>query len=113
MDGGAWKAAVHGVTKIWKQPKGSYISPQWNLAAAAAAAAKSLQLRLTLCDPMLSIHLILYHPLLLLPLSRMSYTLEEAMATHSSILAWRIQGQRSLVACCLWGRTETDTSEAT
>ena len=40
------------IAKIWKQPKGPYISPQWNLAAAvAAAAAKSLQLRLTLCDP--------------------------------------------------------------
>ena len=23
------------------------------------------------------------------------------------------QGQRSLVACCLWGRTESDTAEAT
>ena len=26
------------------------------------------------------------------------------MATHSSILAWRIQGQRGLVGCRLWGR---------
>ena len=73
--------------------------------------------------------------------------LEKEMATHSSILAWRIpwteepgglqsmglqrvghdftftftftfytiynQGQQSLVACCLWGRTELDTTEAT
>ena len=23
------------------------------------------------------------------------------------------QGQRSLVGCCLWGRTESDTTEAT
>jgi len=43
---------------------------------------------------MLSIHLILCHPLLLLPLSRMSYTLEEGMATHSSILARRIPMDR-------------------
>ena len=28
-------------------------------------------------------------------------------------LAWRIQGQRSLVGCCLWGRTESDTTEVT
>ena len=27
------------------------------------------------------------------------------MATHSSILAWRIPGQRSLVGCPLWGHT--------
>ena len=24
-----------------------------------------------------------------------------------------LQGQRSLVGCCLWGRTESDTTEAT
>ena len=33
------------------------------------------------------------------------------MATHSSVLAWRIQGQRSLVGGRLWGRTESDTTE--
>ena len=39
--------------------------------------------------------------------------LEKEMATHSSILAWRIQGQGSLVGCRLWGRTESDSTEAT
>ena len=48
--------------------------------------------------------------------------LEKEMATHSSTLAWRIpgtgepgesQGRGSLVGCRLWGRTESDTSEAT
>ena len=34
------------------------------------------------------------------------------MATHSSVLAWRIPGQGSLVGCHLWGRTESDTTEA-
>ena len=34
------------------------------------------------------------------------------MATHSSVLAWRIPGQGSLVGCRLWGRTESDTNEA-
>ena len=35
------------------------------------------------------------------------------MATHSSFLAWRIPGTGSLVGCRLWGRTESDTAEAT
>ena len=39
--------------------------------------------------------------------------LEEGMATHSSIFAWRIPGTGSLVGCCLWGRTESDTTETT
>ena len=34
------------------------------------------------------------------------------MATHSSVLAWRIPGRGSLVGCHLWGRTELDTTEA-
>ena len=38
---------------------------------------------------------------------------EKAMAPHSSILAWRIPGTGSLVGCHLWGRTESDTTEAT
>ena len=29
--------------------------------------------------------------------------LEKGMAAHSSILAWRIHGQRSLVGCNPWG----------
>ena len=34
------------------------------------------------------------------------------MATHSSVLAWRIPGTGSLVGCHLWGRTESDMTEA-
>ena len=41
------------------------------------------------------------------------YALEKEMATHSSILAWRIPGTGRLVGCRLWGRTESDTTEAT
>ena len=41
------------------------------------------------------------------------HALEEEMATHSRILAWRIPGTGSLVGCRLWGRTESDTTEAT
>ena len=35
------------------------------------------------------------------------------MATHSSVVPWRIPGTWSLVGCRLWGRTEQDTTEAT
>ena len=41
------------------------------------------------------------------------HALEKAMATHSSVLAWRIPGTGSLVGCCLWGHTESDTTEVT
>ena len=38
---------------------------------------------------------------------------EKEMATHSSVLAWRIPGIGSLVGCRLWGCTELNTTEAT
>ena len=41
------------------------------------------------------------------------HALEKEMATHSCVLAWRIPGTESLVGCRLWGRTESDTNEAT
>ena len=41
------------------------------------------------------------------------HAMEKEMATHSSILAGESQRQRSLVGCPLWGRTESDTTEAT
>ena len=37
------------------------------------------------------------------------HALEKEMATHSSVLAWRIPGMGSLVGCHLWGCTESDT----
>ena len=39
--------------------------------------------------------------------------LEKEMATHSSVLAGESQGWGSLVGFRLWGRTESDTTEAT
>ena len=41
--------------------------------------------------------------------------LEKEMATHSSVLAWRIPGmaERSLVGCSPWGRTEPDMTGVT
>ena len=42
------------------------------------------------------------------------HALEKAMATHSSVLAWRIPGMAGgLVGCRLWGRTESDMTETT
>ena len=41
------------------------------------------------------------------------HALEKEMAAHSSVLAWRIPGTGGLVGCRLWGRTESDTTEAT
>ena len=37
--------------------------------------------------------------------------LEEGMAVQSSILAWRIHRQRSLVGYSPWGHKESDTTE--
>ena len=37
--------------------------------------------------------------------------LEKEIATHSSILAWRICRQRSLVVYSLWVRKESDITE--
>ena len=39
--------------------------------------------------------------------------LKKEMATHSSVLAWRIPGMGNLVGGHLWGRTESDMTEAT
>ena len=41
------------------------------------------------------------------------HALEKEMATHSSVLAWRIPGMGEPGGCHLWGRTESDTTEAT
>ena len=70
MDGGAWKAAVHGVTEG----------------------------RIPLSDFTFTFHF---------------HALEKEMATHSSVLAWRIPGTGSLMGCRLWGLTESDTTEVT
>ena len=47
----------------------------------------------------------------LIPGSRGS--LEEGMITHSSILTWRIHGQRNLVDCSPQGCKESDMTEVT
>ena len=41
------------------------------------------------------------------------HALEKDMATHSSVLAWRIPGTGGPVGCHLWSRAESDTTEAT
>ena len=41
------------------------------------------------------------------------HALEKEMATHSSVLAWRIPGTGAWWGCYLWGCTESDTTEVT
>ena len=41
------------------------------------------------------------------------HALKKEMATHSSILAWRIPGMEEPVGCRLWGRTELDMTDVT
>ena len=45
------------------------------------------------------------------PFTSHFHTLEKAMVTRSSVLAWRIPGLGSLVGRRLWGRTGSDTTE--
>ena len=41
------------------------------------------------------------------------HALEKAMATHSSVLAWKISGTGEPAGLPSWGRTESDTTELT
>ena len=41
------------------------------------------------------------------------HELEKELATHSSVLAWRIPGTAEPGGLQLWGRTESDTTQAT
>ena len=70
MDGGAWKATVHGVAEG----------------------------RTRLSNFTFTFHF---------------HALEKEMATHSSVLAWRIAGTEHPGGLPLWGCTESDTTEVT
>ena len=70
MDGGVWKAAVHGVSEGWTQLSDFTFTFQF-------------------------------------------HALEKELATHSSVLAWRIPGMGEPGGFHLWGRTESDTTEMT
>ena len=41
------------------------------------------------------------------------HALEKEMATHSSVLAWRISGTGEPGGCRLWGHTVSDKTEVT
>ena len=41
------------------------------------------------------------------------HALEKEMATHSSVLAWRLPGTVEPGGCHLWGHTELDMTEVT
>ena len=70
MDGGAWQAAAHGVTKS--------------------------QTRLS--DFTFTFHF---------------HALEKEMATTPVFLPGESQGRGSLLGCCLWGLTESGTTDVT
>ena len=70
MDGGAWKVAVHGVSKSQTR---------------------------------LSDFIFIFH----------FHALEKEMATHSSVLAWRISGTGEPDGLPSVGHTESDTTEVT
>ena len=44
-------------------------------------------------------------------ISGLGRSLEKEMATHSSIFAWKIHGQRSLTGYSPWGLKESDMTE--
>ena len=116
-DGGAWWAAVYGVAQSRTQLKQLSSSSSMTLGegngtplqysclessmdggawwAAVHGAAKS---RTRLSDFTFSFHF---------------HALEKEMATHSVFLPGESQGRGSLVGCCLWGHTESDTTEVT
>ena len=66
MDGGAWKAAVHGVAESWTQ----------------------------LSDFAFTFHF---------------HALKKEMATHSSVLAWRIPGMGEPGGLCVYGVAQSWT----
>ena len=41
------------------------------------------------------------------------HALEKEMATHSSVLAWRMPGTGEPGGCRLWSHTESNTTKAT
>ena len=44
-------------------------------------------------------------------ISGLARSLGDGLSTHSSILAWESDGQRSLVGCSPWGHKESDMTE--
>ena len=82
--------APHSCTLAWKMP--------WTEDAWWAAVHRVTKSQTRLSDFTFTFHF---------------HALEKEMATHSSVLAWRIPGMGSLVGCRLWGHTESDMTEAT
>ena len=116
-DGGAWWAAICGVSQSQTQLKQLSSSRARLLEKAMAPHSSTLAwkipwteepwwaavLGITKSRTRLSDFTFTFH----------FHALEKAMATHSNTLAWRLQGKGSLVGCHLWGRTESDATEAT
>ena len=50
---------------------------------------------------------------ILWPPDAKNWLMEKELATHSSVLAWRIPGTGCLVGYHLWGRTDSDMTDVT
>ena len=95
MDREAWSASVHGVTKRWTQLS-DWTELNWIVRAFPGGS----DTRESACSA---------GDLGLIP--GLGRSLEKKMTTHSSILAWRIHGQRSLKGYSPWDHKELDTTE--
>ena len=84
MDREAWRAAIDGVTKSWTRLS-NWTELNWT-EYYLTNVHKGKKSYVKFKD------------------SFKRVSLEKEMATHSSVLAWRIQGQRSLAGYSLWGR---------
>ena len=117
MDGGAWWAVFHGVTKsqtrlsnftytfhfhaLEKEMATHSSVLAWRIrdgGAWWAAVYGVAQSQTRLSDFTFAFHF---------------HAWAKEMATHSSVLAWRIPGTGSLVGCRLWGCTESGMTEVT
>ena len=79
MDGGAWKAAVHGVAEGWTQLSDFTFTFHFHALEKEMATHSSVLAWTRLSNFTFTFHF---------------HALEKEMATHSSVLAWRTPGTR-------------------
>ena len=108
MDGGAWWAAVYGVAQSRTRLK--------RLSSSSSSHVQISEYALTMST---------WQPLYIFKLVISLHSMQESIPLWSCV-TWLLptpstlalspeksHGQRSLVGCLLWGRTESDTTEAT
>ena len=112
MDCGAWCAVVHGVTKSWTQLS-TYTEKLTKLKETLTSVYQFIKGYnkggASLVAQMVK-NLLAKQETLVQSLGP-DDPLKKGMATHSSILAWRIPWQRCLMGYSLWKLKESDTTE--